>query len=151
MTAIARPLNVERPLLLPDRDIPYRLQDVFELLEDGCRLELVLSWGDSYLLFRVDEDTDSLLAQFQEGAFGPQPAYRSVLAASPWRELVGKECFWTWVAVNQQGYCDGALLSFEGVVPNVLLNAICSSVTVWRVVSSGELSELPRVPDPPPG
>lgn len=60
---------------------------------------------------------------------------RSVLAASePWQKLIGKECGWTWVTINQQGYRDGVLLSFSGIVPSVMLHVIASSIEVFRIV-----------------
>ena len=49
MNAIAQTFAGFDPLLLPDRDEPYFLHDVFEKVIDGCRDEIVLSFGDCCL------------------------------------------------------------------------------------------------------
>ena len=48
----------------------------------------------------------------------------------PWNDLIGKPFGWGWVTVNKQGYCDGLLLSFDGIVPQVVLDVIASSIKV---------------------
>ena len=41
---------------------------------------------------------------------------------------------WGWVAIDQQGYCDGLLLSFEAIVfPEIVLNVVASSIKVGAV------------------
>src|SRR5581483_10380319 len=91
------------PLLLPPREKPYVLRDVLEKKVYGCRDELVLSLGDSFLRFRVDTETDTLTGEFEARRFRSRKDYRSVRSAAPWEKHVGKECGWTWLAWNQQG------------------------------------------------
>jgi hypothetical protein len=122
------------PALLPDREEPYVLRDVHERMIEGCRGELVLQWDNGFLLFRADGDTDSLEAEYHEGAFVVSGKYRSLRSCTPWSEYLGKSCGWTWLAVDQEGYWDGALLSFDGIIPNVLLNVTASSICVFSVV-----------------
>jgi hypothetical protein len=133
MITNARPKNGLDPLLLPDRDEPYRLFDVFEKIVYGCRQEIILDLGDSFLRFGVDPDTDSITAQFQGRPFGSKRGYRSMRASAPWSRFLNEECGWTWLAVNQQGYWDSILLSFEAVVPNILLNVMASSIYVFTI------------------
>jgi len=116
--------------LLPARDEPYLLREVYELLEDTCRTEVVLQMEDSYLLVRVDEDTDALDYEFSSGEFFPGPNHQP----ASWKNQLGSECDWTWTAVNQQGYMDSILLSFDGVVPTVLLHGIATSIEVLSIV-----------------
>lgn len=134
MTAVPKLPRARSPALLPEREAPYLLRDVYERMTEGCRAELILQWNDGYLLFRADIDTDSLEAEFQEGSLAPGRKYRSLRSASPWSEYLGKECGWTWLAVNQQGYCDSALLSFDGILPCVLLNVMASSINVFSIL-----------------
>jgi hypothetical protein len=211
MVAVANNRIDDNLMLLPDRESPYLLREVFELVRDDCRSDLVLQWSEGYLSFRADADTDSLCFDFHSGEFelsrhhdsvssaeslatretdvlralvqGPrtkqelgaraklvgaysQPgngkqgggllgrrlihgeqlgceiqytltaAGRSALAATLWKTLLGKECSWTWVARNQQGYCDSVMLSFDGVVPTVLLHVIASSIEVLSITRS---------------
>lgn len=134
MTAVPKLPRARSPALLPDRESPYVLRDVYERITEGCRAELILQWDDGYLLFRADIDMDSLEAEYQEGGLASGRKYRSLRSTSPWSEYIGKECGWTWLAINQQGYCDSALLSFDGIVPCVLLNVMASSINVFSVL-----------------
>ncbi len=208
MTVLASHLAVDNLLRLPAREAPYLLQEVYESVKDECRSEIVLQWSEGYLLFRADEDTDSLDFDFHPGKFEPSADHGSfgsyeglsdsewdilkelvkgpktkqqlgatakilgattrdgfgkqggglqgrgliigkrlgrniqyeitatgqkALAVVPWKRLIGKECGWTWMALNQQGYCDSAMLSFEGIVPTVLLHAIASSIELFTI------------------
>lgn len=213
MTAVASNVMGDSGLLLPDREGAYLLQDVFELVKDDCRLELVLQFSEGYLLFRADEDSDSLCFGFHSGEFDSSPDYgsfgsynkltdheadilkalaqgkktkqkllalglqgiakilgaarrpgfgkqgggllrrgliiekhlgrknqyeitaagRKALVAAPWKKLLGKELGWTWVAINQQGYRDSVMLSFDGIVPTILLHVIASSIEVFTI------------------
>lgn len=121
------------PLLLPPREAPYVLHDVLEKRTYGFRSELILNLEDCFLQFGVDIDTDTILSQFQASSFRVKKAYRSIRSDKPWEKYVGKECGWTWLAWNQQGYLDSVLLSFEGIEPNVLLNAIASSIEIFTI------------------
>ena len=48
----------------------------------------------------------------------------------PWETHVGKKFGWGWAVVNQQGYLDGILLSFEGITPQLLILVVASSLKV---------------------
>jgi hypothetical protein len=133
MNLLARHPQNDDPLLLPPRDTPYVLRDVLEKTVYGCRDELILNLGDCFLRFRVDNDTDTITSQFRPLPFRSKRGYRSVQSAKPWKKYVGKECGWTWLAWNQQGYLDSVLLSFDGIEPNVLLQTIASSIDVFMV------------------
>ncbi len=126
--------RTRNPVLLPDREEPYVLRNVYERMIEGCRGELVLQWDGGCLFFRADTETDSLEAEFHDGAFTPSDKYRSLRSCKPWSGCLGKSCGWTWLAVDQEGYWDGALLSFDGIVPNVLLSVTASSICVFSVV-----------------
>jgi hypothetical protein len=138
MTNAPKLPRARSPALLPDREDPYVLRDVYERTLEGCRAEIVLKWDGGYLLFRAESDTDSLEADYREGAFAPSGDYRSLRSASPWRDYIDKMCGWTWLAVDQEGYCDSALLSFDGSIPCILLNVMASSITVFSVVRGEE-------------
>jgi Family of unknown function (DUF6334) len=127
-----RPQNAD-PMLLPPRDAPYVLNDVVEKIAHGSRDELVFDLGDCYLRFGVDIDTDTITSQFQPFPFRVKRGYSSVRAVAPWKAHVGKTCGWTWLAMNQQGYLDTALVAFDGIEPNVLLQVIASSIEIFVI------------------
>jgi hypothetical protein len=137
MTLAISALSSQNPTLLPSRDAPYVLGGVYEEMADGFRHEIILDFGECYLLVHVDEDTDALGVQFGDSSFKPSPACNKVSSDAPWCRWVGKECEWTWVAVNQQGYYDTVLFSFDGIVPSVLLHAIGSSIWIFSTVREG--------------
>lgn len=133
MNLLGRHPQNDDPLLLPPRDAPYVLHDVLEKVVYGCRDELILDLGDCFLRFGAEDDTDTIGCRFQPSPFRAKRGYRSIQSAKPWKKYVGKECGWTWLAWNQQGYLDSVLLSFEGIEPNVLLQTIASSIDVFTV------------------
>ena len=133
MIAMTRPANNVDPLLVPDRDEPYYLHDVFEKIVLGCRDEIVLDFGDCFLRFKVDANTDTIAGRFHGKAFAVKRGYRRIGATAPWKQYLNQECGWTWLAINQQGYWDTVLLSFDAVVPNILLNVMASSVYVFAI------------------
>jgi hypothetical protein len=102
------------------------LRSVHERELDGCIDRLVLVFSDKLLAFQVDEDDDTLSVQVRD-AVTPNGKFARIRAGF-WPQLVGKAFGWGWVTVNQQGYCDGALLSFDGIVPNVSLGVVASSI-----------------------
>ena len=133
MNLLARQPQNGDPLLLPPRDTPYVLRDVLEKTVYGCRDELILNLGDCFLRFRVDNDTDTITSQFRPQPFRAKRGYQSIQSIKPWKKYIGKECGWTWLAWNQQGYLDSVLLSFDGIEPNVLLQTIASSIDIFMV------------------
>lgn len=128
-TAATTNLN---PALVPERDAAYRLRGVYESVTDGCRDELVLAFDGASLTFRADADTDTLDARFDGSEFRPPPSYRP-LTGSALDRVMGAELGWSWLAVNQQGYCDTALLSFAGLTPGVVVHVIGSAVKVFGI------------------
>ena len=132
MNMLAHKLDNTDPLLLPPREVPYVLKDVLEKRVYGCRDELVLDLEDCFLRFGVDIDTDTITNRFQEIPFRAKNGFVSIQSAKPWKRYLGKECGWTWLAWNQQGYLDSVLISFDGIEPNVLLQTIASSIEVFR-------------------
>jgi hypothetical protein len=136
------------PLLLPDRDEPYCLHDVHEKIADRCRDEIVLDFGDSCLSFVVEPEFDTIDCRFRKTPFIAKRGYRRVGGESPWAKWVDKPCGWTWLAVNQQGYWDTVLISFDAVVPNVLLNVMASSLYVFDVMENVEKANKPMVSKP---
>lgn len=133
MIALNRQIGRHDPLLLPDRDEPYCLHDVYEKIDLCCRDEVVLDLGDSCLRFRVNPDTDEIVSRFQHKPFVARNGFERIGSSSLWSRFLNKTCGWTWLAVNQQGYWDTVLISFDGIVPNVLLNAMASSLYIFDI------------------
>lgn len=120
------------PALVPDREEGYRLVGVYETVVDECRVELILAFDGGTLTLRADPDFDTVESRFDppglESKAGRQPC-----SGTAFDRFVGAELGWSWLAVNQQGYCDTAMLSFNGVVPNVMAHVIASSIDVYGI------------------
>ena len=133
MNLLARQPDKTDPMLLPPRETPYLLTDVLEKRVHGCRDELILNLGECFLRFGVDSEADTITSQFQPSSFRGKKGYASIQATKPWKSYLGKECGWTWFGWDQEGYLDIVLLSFDGIVPSVLLQAIASSIEVFAI------------------
>lgn len=111
------------------------LREVYELETDGCLEALALVFTTKVLTFKANEDDDTITIR-SGGAkeFGARRSFRK--SRSPvWKSFIGKSFGWGWITVNQQGYCDGALLSFDGLTPGVLLEVVASSIKMSTVTS----------------
>jgi hypothetical protein len=106
---------------------------------DDCLEKIMLKFETEALVIKAVADDDSVqlfrvpngeLAQLLQHAEPPPCVFA---------KYVGQEFGWGWIAVNQQNYLDGVLLSFNGIVPNLLLNVIASSLHVFEVCDANDL------------
>lgn len=122
-----------------------RLRSVFEQIEHDCRTKLVLNFGDKSLVFLAIADDDSLDISTERTEKRSRPGRRALGNLEPWRSVIGKAFGWGWITVNQQGYCDGALLSFDGIEPGILLTVAASSIRIHRITQERQTLPLARV------
>ena len=121
---------------LPERENPYFVKHVAQRVIDGCRSDVLLDFGDCFLQIHVDDNDDTLSAQFVDSTTFADNLFEG---GATWAELVecgewvGKSCDLTWLAVNSQGYCDSFLIAFDGIVPQVMLHGIASSIELFRI------------------
>lgn len=93
--------------------------------------EILLAFGADALIFRCNEDSDAITVTFE---LIPELEDADDLTTDPaWSRFIGKELSTGWLMQNQQGYADGALLSFDGVVPEVGLNVVAAAFEVLEV------------------
>jgi hypothetical protein len=93
--------------------------------------EMILAFGMDGLFFACDEDLDKLTLRFEE--LSDIEDVEDLTTDAAWNRFLGKEFFWGWLTINQQGYNDGALLSFDGVVPEIGLNVVASEFEVLEI------------------
>ena len=117
------------PMLSEFHSISDReLQAVWQVYTEGSVDHIVLNFGSIALAVTADEDDDSIDFRVADPTDFRNPDDFDVSHLEPWKRFIGKSFGWGWVTVNQQGYCDGLLLSFEGVTPQVVLNVMASSI-----------------------
>lgn len=108
------------------------VEEVYERNSPGCREALALKLTTKVLLFSADPADDTITVNCESAAaFGFAGLERA--ASAVLRSLVGRTFFWGWATVNQQGYSDGVMLSFDHLYPAVLVNVIASSLAVFSV------------------
>jgi hypothetical protein len=95
---------------------------------DDAWLVLNISANNS-LNFRADGDDDTIWVMD-----GPRnESGVDVSKSAVWGEFVGKELTHGWLAMNQQGFIDSALLGFGTAIPDVCISVIASGMKVGRL------------------
>jgi hypothetical protein len=115
-----------------------KLDEVWQRVEDRCRELVALKFSAGVLTFAADADTDTIEVRFQEAETFDASGLVQADATAPWSSLIGRPFGWGWIVINQQGYQDGVLLSFDGLHPTVLLVAAASSLRVYSVNEDAE-------------
>lgn len=108
------------------------LRKVREVRTEGSLDHIVLDFGGMCLLVSANQDDDSIHVERVHSA-GKGAQGLDVSSHDPWVSFIGKPFGWGWATVNQQGYCDGVLLSFGGIFPGVLLNVVASSLKAVKI------------------
>jgi hypothetical protein len=111
----------------------HTLKSVQYRQTEGVLDRIVLIFDPVTLIVLVDENDDTIEFGVSEFAEEFDPSNTNVSCIEPWSEFIGKPFGWGWVTVNQQGYCDGLLLSFSGIVPQIALNVIASSIKIATI------------------
>jgi hypothetical protein len=134
MTTMKTEIAIEIANALTPILSPFHLIDVSKLLavshvySEGSLDTLLLDFGEIRMLVKADENDDTIdFIVAQTVDLGGVEAV-DVSHQEPWSKVIGKSFGWGWALVNQQGYCDGILLSFEGVSPRIILNVMASSI-----------------------
>ncbi|MFZ1140183.1 MAG: DUF6334 family protein [Candidatus Sulfotelmatobacter sp.] len=106
------------------------LRGVRQFYTEGSLEQLILEFEQQiHLTIVADENDDSIDIAVSERN-NPRNSGIDASYMSPWKDFIGKPFGWGWVTVNQQGYCDGLLLSFGSIIPQVVLNVRASSIKV---------------------
>lgn len=133
--AAAEALN---PLLSQfDKISGQLLRDVWQQTDDGSVSQIILDFGDDVLVLYVDADTDTIEADVRKAVKVDRSGALSVGANEPWRDYAALPFGWAWVTINSQGYMDGVMMSFGGIVPAIAVNVAASSINIYRMARSG--------------
>jgi len=95
---------------------------------DDAWLVVKISANNS-LNFRADGDDDTIWVMDGPRNESGADVSRSVV----WREFIGKDLTHGWLAMNQRGYIDTALLGFGGAIPEVCLSVVAAGIKVCRL------------------
>lgn len=112
------------------------LEAVWQVYEEGCLDRIILRFGHVSVLIVADENDDSINVTLAGAADLQDGRLIDESRLTPWDSIVGKPFGWGWLTMNQQGYCDGVLLSFDGIEPQIMLNVIASSIHIGKIIVS---------------
>ncbi len=100
---------------------------VWRVYDEGCVARVILDFDQLSLIIEARPEDDTVEIRTEE----VNPIGKAGVDASNsdlWSSFIGKQFGWGWATINQQGYCDGVLLSFGGITPQVMLNVVASSI-----------------------
>jgi hypothetical protein len=128
------------PLLEPFHSVHGEsLHEARRMVENRCLTRLVLTFETARLIVSANGDDDTVEVASDPIAQAKQIEGEDVSGERPWDSVIGKPFGWGWVTVNQQGYCDGLLIGFGAVVPQISLCVVASSIKIACVKQSPEL------------
>jgi hypothetical protein len=109
------------------------LRAVWQASADGCLDQIIFDFDHCSLIVSAKQDDDSIDFNVVVATSVDRTSGDDASQLPEWKDLIAVPFGWGWVTVNQQGYCDGLLLSFGGIVPQVVLSIVASSIVVGRV------------------
>ncbi len=107
------------------------LTSVSEFYEDRCLSGIVFTFERDTLTVAANAEDDSVELSLTNSS-GRLPAH-DVSDREPWVTFMREPFGWGWLTLNQQGYCDGVLLSFRGIMPQLVLTVEASSFSVGAI------------------
>jgi hypothetical protein len=100
---------------------------VSEVYEDSCLTRIVFAFERNTLTVaaNAEDDNVALSVTNPSGRLPPHDASDR----EPWVSIIRELFRWGWRTLNQQGYCDGVLLSFRRIIPRFVLTVEASSLS----------------------
>jgi len=105
---------------------------------------VILDFGQISLIIEARSEDDTVEIWTDQGSTVAKTGVDAG-KSKPWSGLIGKPFGWGWVTINQQGYCDGVLLSFGGITPQIFLNVVASSIDESDLGQPLRFARLKRV------
>lgn len=94
---------------------------------------IAFDFGTKALVAKANGEDDTVEFWSIESSLPERLQENDASDVSPWKTFIGQEFGWGWVTVNQQGYLDGIVLSFGGIMPQVLITVVASSLKVSQI------------------
>jgi len=117
------------PLLLKFHRISgHALRAVWHVYSDECLDKIILEFDQDCLIVEAEPDDDTIVFHLGSKSDLSRDQRQDASSSEPWRNLIGQGFGWGWITINQQDFLDGILLSFGGIIPQVMLNVIASSI-----------------------
>jgi hypothetical protein len=109
------------------------LRAVWQFVLDDCLDRVILDFDSVSLVIASNPDDDTIQFWVVNKAQVEHTGGVDASQQQHWQKLIGKQFGWGWLTINQQGYSDGLLLSFGGMIPQLVLNVVASSIKVGTI------------------
>jgi len=103
------------------------LRAVWRIDDHGNYARVILDFDKTSFVVEACPDDDTVEFWTEETIVAAEDR-TDASKATTWTGVIGKPFGWGWITINQQGYCDGILLSFGGISPQVMLQVVASSL-----------------------
>jgi hypothetical protein len=95
-------------------------------------IEFVLE--DCSLYFSVDDDTDEIICSKKTKTNRSAHKDEDWVSIDPFSKYIDAEIGWLWIGKNYLGYNDLAAVSFEGIIPTILLLGMASKIGLYQTI-----------------
>lgn len=112
------------------------LRSVWHFHEDGTLAKIILNFDNLSLVIEAEPFDDTILFEVVSNSHYSTEGWTNADSSETWRMYIGKDFGWAWIAINQEDALDGLLLSFSGIMPQVFLTAVASSLRENTIVPS---------------
>lgn len=102
---------------------------------NGSVDQISLDFSSKTLIIRADADDDTIEFWISKLDERDAMGWQDQSQGSLWNTFLGQTFGWGWVTINQQGYCDGILISFYDIVPKLSINVAASSLHISTLTS----------------
>jgi hypothetical protein len=96
-------------------------------------VRIIFRFGPTSFVVLADEDDDSVVLWMANTHTLNMTQETDVSHLKVWEPFIGKPFGWGYIVLNQQGYCDGLLLSFGDIRPQILLQVLASLIVVSTI------------------
>jgi hypothetical protein len=107
--------------------------NVFEFIEDECLCAIKVCLSDKILIFSANPDDDTLKVDYSNEMSFETDGWRCISTDIPWINILGHHIDMLWITINNQGYCDGAIIGIDGLLPSIIMNVIASNICVFNI------------------
>jgi uncharacterized protein DUF6334 len=127
------------PLLLEFHGINGQaLRAVWRVYEEGCLDKIILGFDQNSLVVEAEPYDDTIKFYSISNNDRDTDGWIDATHSKPSSSFIGKTFGWGWITINQQDALDGILLSFDGIIPQVMLNVMASSIKESIIHSSSD-------------
>lgn len=98
-----------------------------------CYENVILILDQFYLIISINNDTDEIVLSIIDEN---KMQNCDILEHEPLEilhEFYGNELGWCWIGRNYVGYADTFMLSFSGIVPQIMMHGMASMLDIYKI------------------